>query len=484
MKPKPKSLKELLLVHQLAFVLLILLTAGVGTVEMWLWQKTSQESLRINVLIQEIQQTRGDLYRQMKELFDAYFLDDPTARREYADYTKIVNADFSRLFGLTHGEEEHAAIVELQNNYAAFLNTTGSILERYSQSHDEKLQRALNTDIENGVFTRYELVSANAEKLLNLKQKELQYKLHEAKYLAVVFIVLPIGLATLLLLFSRIFLQRAILRPFAELIRATNEISTGNLQHKAPENGAEELVTLSRSVNQMAAELALSREALIRSEKQAAQGALVPMLAHNIRNPLASIRATAQVAETPEMDEELRESLQGIISTVDRLERWTGGLLAYLHPLKPQISIISLKQIIEGAISPLQIKLKEKCVTIEFTNSCEYTIRTDEHLLEQALYNLLLNGLDASPRNSKITITCDEVDDQLTIKIHDAGAGMPFIPEMAGLGPGPSTKRYGTGLGIPFAFKVCEALGGQLKYIKPPAGGTLVQLSLPVLLKT
>ena len=99
-------------------------------------------------------------------------------------------------------------------------------------------------------------------------------------------------------------------------MKATAEISAGNLEHKVPETGAAELVTLSREINKMADELQNSRDALVRTEKQAAMGLLVPMLAHNIRNPLASIRATAQVIDVPINDVDMRESVNGIINTV------------------------------------------------------------------------------------------------------------------------------------------------------------------------
>ena len=74
MTKKKTSLKNLLLIHELAFILLILLVATVGAIGIHLQEKSSQESSRISLIVQEVQQTRGDLYRQMKELFDAYFL--------------------------------------------------------------------------------------------------------------------------------------------------------------------------------------------------------------------------------------------------------------------------------------------------------------------------------------------------------------------------------------------------------------------------
>ncbi len=73
----------------------------------------------------------------------------------------------------------------------------------------------------------------------------------------------------------------------------------------------------------MAGDLAQSRQSLLRAEKQATLGSLVPVLAHNIRNPIAAIRATAQVINDPAFSEETKEDIAGIIATTDRLERWT-----------------------------------------------------------------------------------------------------------------------------------------------------------------
>ena len=106
---KNKSLKDLLLIHELAFILLIFLAAAAGAVGIHLWEKSSQEASRINLLVTEVQQTRGDLYRQMKELFDAYFLDDSGARIEYANFTTTVEAHFIQLKNITVSEAEKAA---------------------------------------------------------------------------------------------------------------------------------------------------------------------------------------------------------------------------------------------------------------------------------------------------------------------------------------------------------------------------------------
>ncbi len=357
---KPKSLRELLLTHELTFIALILLAVAGGSYGIYLWDKSAKESQRIHSLVQEIQQTRGNLYRQMKELFDAFFLEDMEARDEYKAYTQSILSNFSRLHTLAQGEEEKQAIADLEHKYRAFAEDAPDLFYRYQAAPSDISRRSLYKDMETGIFARYETVSQRAEDLLKLKQDELKNRLDDAKQTSILLLGIPILLAGLLLILSRRFLKREIVNPINAIMHATAEISAGNLTHKAPEAGAAELATLSQEINKMAEDLAESRDALVRSEKQAALGLLVPMLAHNIRNPLASIRATAQVIDIPVDDKDNQESLKGIINSVDRLERWTGSLLAYLHPIKPQLSKVNLQSVIDGALTPLAGKISER----------------------------------------------------------------------------------------------------------------------------
>jgi C4-dicarboxylate-specific signal transduction histidine kinase len=183
--------------------------------------------------------------------------------------------------------------------------------------------------------------------------------------------------------------------------------------------------------------------------------------------------------DDPEHDTETRENLRGIINSVDRLERWTGALLAYLLPLKPQPSSSSFKEIIEGALAPLQQKIKEKSIAITLPSwRKNNTIWTDQHLLEQVIYNLLLNAIDASNKAGSLEITLNLVQHVYVVQLLDRGCGMPFTPDPSAMSA-PTTKRFGTGLGIPFAFKVCDALGGTLKFEARAEGGTVITISIP-----
>jgi signal transduction histidine kinase len=480
---KNKSLKDLLLIHELAFILLIVLAATAGAIGIHLWEKSSQESNRISSLVTEVQQTRGDLYRQMKELFDAYFLDDLGARTEYNNFTISVEKHFVQLQKITVGDAEKAAINDLHASYKEFVLETSSLFDQNqgisNDATKNAIKRTLNSGIETGLFKRYEDILAHTESLLSQKQFELDKQLVDTKRTSTILLVIPLILAVLLLMFSRVFLKRAIVKPINGVLKATSEISAGNLTHRAPEEGVAELAAVSKAINDMADKLTISQEALVRTEKQAAQGLLVPMLAHNIRNPLASIRATAQVMDDPEHDAETRESLIGIINTVDRLERWTGALLAYLLPLKPQPNNTTIKDIVEGALAPLQQKIREKSIQLKLpTWPKNNAIFTDQHLLEQVIYNLLLNAIDASSKTGCLEITLKITQQMFSIQLLDRGCGMPFTPDPSAMSA-PTTKRFGTGLGIPFAFKVCDALGGVLNFGARPQGGTVITITLP-----
>ncbi|MDQ3196695.1 MAG: hypothetical protein M3Q32_10145 [Pseudomonadota bacterium] len=91
----------------------------------------------------------------------------------------------------------------------------------------------------------------------------------------------------------------------------------------------------------------------------------MPVVAHNIRNPLASIRATAQVLGDPALSAELRDGLHDIIATADRLDRWTHALLSYLNSLQPQRTACKLPELLDDVLQLLRARLIEKNISVE-----------------------------------------------------------------------------------------------------------------------
>jgi signal transduction histidine kinase len=475
-----RPLRQLATLSASASLLLVALTVAIGGAGLVVWQQSSREALRINALVEETQGMRGALYRQMKEVFDAVFLEEPGAAAQYDAHAAEIRAHLTGLEQLAEGEPERAAVAQLAAAYAEIRGHTEALLSEWPRYSLAQKRRALETELEQGSLASYEHAVARLENLLDRQRGALQARLRLLAWLSPLLLALPLAGAAGLLLWSRFVLRRSIVEPLISVQHATELISRGDLEHRVPEAGAAELQQLARSVNAMAQDLAASRASLLRTEKEATLAALVPVVAHNIRNPLASIRATAQVAADPALPEETREALAGIIATSDRLEGWTHALLSYLNPLEPQRVLVSGAQLVDNIAAMLQPRLAQKHLRLDLTGVDRAArVEVDPQLVEQALHGIVLNAVEASPDGGTVSVRLEQRAQATLLSVQDGGGGMPFAPQPRDLKPGPSTKRFGTGLGIPFAVKVFDLHGATVRFGASAGGGTSVEIALP-----
>jgi hypothetical protein len=481
------SLRDLTLRYSTVYLALVVVTAILGSGAVWLWQEASSESLRVNGMVQEVETMRGNLYRQMKELFDTTFLDDPKAQTQYILYSGLIEDDLRRLAERAQGPEEQAAVKELKRTYREIHSRTEAIVFGPIPPEGRVLQRIFDTDLEAGGLQAYEAAFRQVDQLFILQQERLQRKLSRLAYYTPLLLVIPMIAACALLVLTRRFLKQEVVHPFSELQKGTRVIAGGDLGHRLNVEGATELMALSQAINQMAEELQLSRAALLKTERQATLGALVPVVAHNIRNPLASIRATAQVLDEEGLHPDIRDGLQGIIASADRLERWTASLLSYLHPLEARWAEANLAEVIEGLLDLVQHQFNVRGVTLQrdIPNQ-KIMARFDQDLLEQALHGLIVNALEATPEGGEVIVAVSQNDQRLEVCIFDQGLGLQWTVSSSGVPrdpvvPGRTTKRTGTGLGIPFALKVSEVHDGGLRYVSRPEGGTQALFWIPLI---
>jgi signal transduction histidine kinase len=476
---KLRSLKSLLLAYQTSFLLLVIMTGAIGGLWAYFWQQTSHESVRLNALLFEAQQVRGDLYRQLKEFTRASVIGEPAALDEYWHRLYRIDQHFYSLQQYGKSPAERHAIKTMQKSYSLMQAEMNKLLA--SQMNDAMRARLLDPSYEQWMLGDFEHAYIKFTQLIARQRQALEQTLAYWTRLAPILIPAPILAALTLLLFSHRSFKRGFIKPMQAVLHGSQQISQGRLEYRIPVRGVAEVSLLARSINEMAHDLEASRDALVEKEKQAVLGSLVPVVAHNIRNPLACIRATAQVMDDVDDAEELHEARSEIIATVDRLERWIKSLLSYLHPLKPHKTKAALTNVVEGALAPIKPKLEAKnlkIVRIDWRQDKELYVDVD--LLEQAIYGLINNAADASPPDTEINLIIESSQDEVALVIDDQGPGMPINPDPKGLAPVPSTKRLGTGLGIPFAVKVSQAHGGKIVFEQSPNGGTRVRLSLPV----
>lgn len=488
------SLRFLQTVYGVSFLILLVIAASVGGVGLSVSREISEDAQRLGRLMQTIEQIRGDLYRQTKELFDYHFLSDPDAGAQYRDYSRQIDSSLAELHNMAINQPEKESIAKLTNAYRHFREFADWLMTTepaaYAQEPDVEVAPPnessqliwFDLELEGDRLTALETAFEESQKLVLSAQSGLEARLGRLLRVAVLLLAIPLGIAAALLLFARDYLNRAFVQPLSAVLDAMPALGKGDLQRRLKEEGALEMNSLQHSINDMAAALAQSREALVQSETNAARGALVPVIAHNIRNPLASIRAVAQVTEgSPGVTAEIKNGLKDVQGAVDRLENWLSALLNYLNPSPPNFENNDIVESVDHALVLLRPAIERKNITIAFDGrENRRTFLFDAHLVEQAIYGLLTNAVEAAPPNSSVGLTLRYSEDEAQLEISDHGSGLPFEPSPSmGLNPGPTTKTFGSGLGIPFAYKISELHGGRLDFERLQNRTTRVSFVLP-----
>ncbi len=472
-------LRTLLIKHELMLLLLVAATGALGGIWAYFWQTSSAEAVRLNKLLFTALQIRGDLFHQVKEVTLARLVEDPEAVPLYKRYTRRINGYFNHLRRNTANPEEEFLVQRLQVAYRVIQKDMNNIFrDPYAISRVGRV-KIVDPRYEQDLVGQFEQAFEALHGALTAEHAEIDAWVRRWTGPAMFILPIPVLLAIIMLIISRRNLYRGFVRPVGELMNGAKKIRDGRLDHRITPAGVREMVELGVAVNEMASELRKSRDALIEKEKQAALGALVPVVAHNIRNPLASIRASVQMLDETDSAREIADTKTAVIETVDRLGRWVNALVTYLHPLQPRLVEADLGEVLAATLHLLQSRLRQKKITVERNWRAQLPVRVDVDLMEQALYGLLSNAVDASPIQGKIIVEARRSEREIELNIIDQGPGMPFSPESSDLQPGPSTKRYGTGLGIPIAFKICKVHGWRLSYGRHSPAGTRVSICAP-----
>jgi len=477
-----RSLGSLVLAYEMALLFLFVLSGALGALSYSFWRQGAHDSARVNRLLLLNEQARGTLSRQLQFLVRARLLEDPGALENYAALDRRLDELLNEMRRNAGSRPQDEAVQALQQQYSLAQKDMNQV---FSDPYVAQSRiRMLNPGFAASMAADFDALHRRFRLLLHEERERLSREL--GRRIAVAAALFPVLLAAgvALVWFTRRTLVRDFMRPMRRLTQDAGRVSGGDLEHRLRVEGVREVARLARALNYMSEELARSRDAQIRNERQAALGALVPVVAHNIRNPLASLRATAQVLEDSDDKEDRQESCRAILATIDRLGRWVSALVSYLHPLQPRLVACRAVDLLDTPLKMLDDRLAGKRLRLRREPwDRELRLRADPDLMEQALYGLLANAVDASPEGGELAVGVEHVGQadarQALLWIEDQGPGLPFDPAPADLSPGPSSKRFGTGLGIPVAFKICQSHGWELSFARGPRGGAQVRILAP-----
>jgi two-component system sensor histidine kinase HydH len=227
---------------------------------------------------------------------------------------------------------------------------------------------------------------------------------------------------------------------------------------------------------------ALRRE-IARAQRLASVGRLAAGVAHEVRNPLSSIKGFATYFK--ERYRDVGEDLQIadlMIGEVERVDRVIGQLLDFARPVRIRMAKTSLPGLLADSLKLVEARAAERDIQIRLrVHEAIGDVALDEDRIRQVLLNLYLNAVDAMGRGGELTVSADPAEDRggIEIRVVDTGAGIAESDIGHVFDPYFTTKSSGTGLGLAIVHNIMEAHSGEIRIESRPGRGTVVILSLP-----
>jgi len=225
-----------------------------------------------------------------------------------------------------------------------------------------------------------------------------------------------------------------------------------------------------------------------RTERLAALGQLSAGLAHEIRNPLSTIKTSAEMLlKSVDGDPAVAREMAGYISTeVDRTNSLVTRFLDFARPLALRLETTELTQVIDQAVAEVEKHRPPYDVSIYKNYSPDIPpFLLDRQLIERVLYNLVLNAAQASPPRGSVTVKTRQAGDTedgstVEIAVIDRGSGIAPKDRESIFNPFFTTKSSGVGLGLAIVSKIVDEHGGQITVESEPGAGSVFRVLLPV----
>ncbi|WPN45283.1 MULTISPECIES: sensor histidine kinase [unclassified Pseudomonas] len=219
---------------------------------------------------------------------------------------------------------------------------------------------------------------------------------------------------------------------------------------------------------------------LIANETFVALGEMSSAVAHSLRNPLANIRSSAELAQEI-ASQTAQKNIGDIISQVDRMSRWVRDLLMSLRPMNDDHETVDLSLALEDTLSAFEPLIRRSNVEVRFTPQSVPPVVSQQVLLTQILNSLFANALEAMPKGGVLTIDIDSPSPgTLRMALTDTGKGMSRQQQQMVFKPFFTTKQGGLGVGLALVKRIMERFEGSVELTSQEQEGTRVCLNFKV----
>jgi two-component system, NtrC family, sensor histidine kinase HydH len=225
-----------------------------------------------------------------------------------------------------------------------------------------------------------------------------------------------------------------------------------------------------------------TEEQLRRADRLSALGELSAGMAHEIRNPLGSIKGAVEILKDDYAPDDAKYEFIGILlKETDRLNRIVQEFLGFSRPKQPEFRQADLNEAIESVLTLTTQEARKAGVKIDKKLDPDIGKRSlDAGMLKQAFLNLVLNAIQAMPSGGVLTVESRLRSDAIEVKIVDTGVGIPEGDRKKLFSPFFTTKKSGTGLGLAITYRIIENHRGRIDVASEQGKGTTFTVSLPI----
>ena len=308
---------------------------------------------------------------------------------------------------------------------------------------------------------------------------------------AIIYVIIVSMLLFLTIVLAVSFAGR-LTKPIINLITASKNISSGKLDSKVPEiESDEDIKSLNQNFNNMIDRLKRQQEKLLVAERYSAWESVARKLAHEIKNPLTPIQLSIDRLKEKYSDKlkDDKSDFSKYLETINRqiidIKKLVNEFSDFARMPSPILKKIKIDDILDRAVSFYKLSNEDLTLNINKKNKSDIYINGDGEHLNRVFLNLLKNSIEAIDEKKqkdpnlkgKITLEIDTNNEYIEIKMLDNGIGFKDLTNITK--PYFTTKKQGTGLGLPIVSKIINDHGGDINFFKN-SDGAKIEITLPI----